>query len=265
MNHSERPKSDEVSVSEYVSQVYDAPDLVGRSVDGGAPPGVAVTCADCGSQHSMITDLQPTTIKTGSTTAPTGTGNCDELGCAAVPPLIEVKLSERPKSEEASVLEHVSQVHDTPDLVGRSVDGGAPPGVAVTWADCGSRHSKITDLQPTTSKTGSTTTLTGTDDCDEEVTSATYASQALGTTADVPDASSDMCSMCRGTGITIFGSCTLCGAAARRADEACRPTGSLGQIGTLFDSRGSLARIASEVLEKLCPPGRDEGSIDTEL
>ncbi len=46
--------------------------------------------------------------------------------------------------------------------------------------------------------------LTGTDDCDEEVASSTYALQALSTTADVPDASSDMCSMCRGTGITIF-------------------------------------------------------------
>merc|ERR1712000_210353 len=46
--------------------------------------------------------------------------------------------------------------------------------LAVTWADCGSQHSKITDLQPTTVETGSTTTLTGTGDCDKEVTSGTF-------------------------------------------------------------------------------------------
>lgn len=48
--------------------------------------------------------------------------------------------------------------------------------LAITWSDCGdaSTHAKVTDLQPTTVKTGSTTTLVGKGDLDETVNGATF-------------------------------------------------------------------------------------------
>lgn len=48
--------------------------------------------------------------------------------------------------------------------------------LAVTWIDCGdaSYHSKVTDLQPSSIPTGSTTTLKGTGDLDEVVNGATF-------------------------------------------------------------------------------------------
>jgi len=43
--------------------------------------------------------------------------------------------------------------------------------VAVTWSDCGAQHATVTDLQPLSVALGSTQTLTGTGQVDEEVTS----------------------------------------------------------------------------------------------
>merc|ERR1712070_657146 len=39
---------------------------------------LAVTWADCGAQHATVTDLQPTSISTGTTATLTGTGTVDE-------------------------------------------------------------------------------------------------------------------------------------------------------------------------------------------
>lgn len=44
----------------------------------------------------------------------------------------------------------------------------------ITWEDCGSKHSKITKLEPTVITTGTPTTLTWTGTVDEEVTSAQF-------------------------------------------------------------------------------------------
>jgi uncharacterized protein YkwD len=46
--------------------------------------------------------------------------------------------------------------------------------LAVTWEDCGAKHAKVTDLQPTSIQTGTTETLTGTGTVDEDVTSAHF-------------------------------------------------------------------------------------------
>jgi len=56
--------------------------------------------------------------------------------------------------------------------------------LAVTWEDCGATHAKVDDLQPTTIKTGSTTSLVGSGTVDEDVTSAHFSAvvKALGTT-----------------------------------------------------------------------------------
>merc|ERR1712176_1542913 len=44
---------------------------------------LAVTWEDCGAQHAKVTDLEPTTINTGSTETLTGTGNLDKEVTAA--------------------------------------------------------------------------------------------------------------------------------------------------------------------------------------
>merc|ERR1711953_592765 len=44
---------------------------------------LAVTWEDCGAQHATVTDLQPTTISTGTTETLTGTGTVDEDGTSA--------------------------------------------------------------------------------------------------------------------------------------------------------------------------------------
>jgi hypothetical protein len=44
---------------------------------------LAVTWADCGAKHATVTDLEPTTIQTGSTETLTGTGTTDEEVTAA--------------------------------------------------------------------------------------------------------------------------------------------------------------------------------------
>lgn len=63
--------------------------------------------------------------------------------------------------------------------------------LAVTWEDCGSQHSKITDLQPTTIKTGGTTTLMGTGTVDEDVTSAQFSATIKADGAQVASCSGD--------------------------------------------------------------------------
>jgi len=44
---------------------------------------LAVTWEDCGAQHATVTDLQPTTISTGTTETLTGTGTVDETVSSA--------------------------------------------------------------------------------------------------------------------------------------------------------------------------------------
>merc|ERR1719361_1230447 len=199
---------------------------------------LAVTWEDCGSQHSKITDLQPTTIKTGGTTTLTGTGTVDEdvtsatfsatikadgvkvASCSGDAtedivcklPLgagqITVKKVDFPlKAGEIPIpvdvktialipasLENVDAHIEAVDQIGESVIcmdvhtskaelASAVTGtLAVTWEDCGSQHSTITDLQPTSIQTGGTTTLTGVGTVDEDVTSATFSAviKALG-------------------------------------------------------------------------------------
>merc|ERR1712048_204300 len=48
--------------------------------------------------------------------------------------------------------------------------------LAITWSDCGdaTTHAKVTNLQPTSISTGSTSTLHGTGDLDEVVNGATF-------------------------------------------------------------------------------------------
>jgi cathepsin L len=46
--------------------------------------------------------------------------------------------------------------------------------LAVTYSDCGAKHATVTDLQPTSIKTGTTATVTGTGNSDEDVTSASF-------------------------------------------------------------------------------------------
>jgi len=46
--------------------------------------------------------------------------------------------------------------------------------LAVTWSDCGAKHAKTTDIQPSLLPLGSKTALTGTGTVDEDVTGGTY-------------------------------------------------------------------------------------------
>jgi cathepsin B len=46
--------------------------------------------------------------------------------------------------------------------------------LAVTWSDCGAKHAKVTDLQPSSINTGATETLTGSGLVDEDVTAAKF-------------------------------------------------------------------------------------------
>jgi cathepsin L len=46
--------------------------------------------------------------------------------------------------------------------------------LAVTWEDCGAQHATVDNLQPTSIQTGSTETLTGSGQVDEDVTSAHF-------------------------------------------------------------------------------------------
>jgi hypothetical protein len=46
--------------------------------------------------------------------------------------------------------------------------------LAVTWEDCGAKHAKVTDLQPTSFETGTTVQLVGSGTTDEDVTSAKF-------------------------------------------------------------------------------------------
>jgi len=190
---------------------------------------LAVTWEDCGAKHAKVTDLQPTTIKTGSTTTLTGTGTCDEdvtsahfeatvsamgakltscsgdattdiqcklpLGAGVITvkaldfPItagtvnipVDVKTSSLIPASLAKVDVHIAATEQSgEDVICLDVHttkqetfqvGGT---LAVTWEDCGAKHAKVTDLQPTTIETGSTTTLTGTGTCDEDVTSAHF-------------------------------------------------------------------------------------------
>jgi len=46
--------------------------------------------------------------------------------------------------------------------------------LAVTWSDCGAKHAKVTDLQPTSVATGTTEALVGSGTVDEDVTKAKF-------------------------------------------------------------------------------------------
>jgi len=46
--------------------------------------------------------------------------------------------------------------------------------LAVTWSDCGAKHAKVTDLQPTSVAIGGAATVTGTGTIDEDVTKAKF-------------------------------------------------------------------------------------------
>jgi len=46
--------------------------------------------------------------------------------------------------------------------------------LAVTWSDCGAKHAKVTDLQPSSVALGATATVTGTGTVDEDVTKAKF-------------------------------------------------------------------------------------------
>jgi len=69
---------------------------------------------------------------------------------------------------------HTKKVADVPTEAAATL--------AVTWEDCGAKHAKVDDLQPTTITTGGTTTLVGSGIVDEDVTSAQFSAtiKALG-------------------------------------------------------------------------------------
>jgi len=56
-------------------------------------------------------------------------------------------------------------------LIAAAEAGGT---LAVTWADCGAKHAKVTDLQPSSVAVGATATVTGTGTVDEDVTKAKF-------------------------------------------------------------------------------------------
>jgi hypothetical protein len=195
---------------------------------------LAVTWSDCGdaSTHAKISDLQPPTIETGSTTTILGTGVLDEdvtgatftqvikadgvqvascsgdasedvtcklplgigsltlkaqtfplaAGTVSIP--VETKLSSLIPASLAKTTSHVTAVSDTGDNLfcidvntAKQEEEFVGGTLAVSWSDCGDAdtHTKLSDLQPRSLQTGSTTTLTGSGALDEDVEGATFA------------------------------------------------------------------------------------------
>jgi len=81
--------------------------------------------------------------------------------------------------------------------------------LAVTWSDCGAKHATVTDLQPTTIKTGKTETVTGTGTVDEDITTASFTATVSALGAQLSSCSGDgtkdiVCSLPMGVGkITV--------------------------------------------------------------
>jgi cathepsin B len=63
--------------------------------------------------------------------------------------------------------------------------------LAVTWSDCGAKHATVTDLQPTSVKTGTTETLVGTGTLNEDVTKAQFTAKVSAAGATLASCSGD--------------------------------------------------------------------------
>jgi len=77
----------------------------------------------------------------------------------------------------------------------KAMEEVAPPAeagtLAVTWADCGAKHAKVTDLQPTKITTGTTETLVGSGTVDEDVTKAQFTAKVSAAGATLASCSGD--------------------------------------------------------------------------
>jgi cathepsin B len=63
--------------------------------------------------------------------------------------------------------------------------------LAVTWKDCGAKHAKVTDLKPTSFKTGTTAQLVGSGTTDEDVTKAHFTATVSAAGAKLTQCSGD--------------------------------------------------------------------------
>merc|ERR1712166_1080062 len=85
----------------------------------------------------------------------------------------------------ASFEEIAEEINSEPDVVellpsnAEVVAGGT---LGVTWSDCGAKHAVVSAMQPLSIATGGTTTITGSGEVDEDVTSAHFTAtvKALG-------------------------------------------------------------------------------------
>jgi len=71
---------------------------------------------------------------------------------------------------------------DVVELLPSNAEVVAGGTLGVTWSDCGAKHAVVSDMQPLSIATGGTTTITGSGEVDEDVTSAHFTAtvKALG-------------------------------------------------------------------------------------
>jgi len=84
-------------------------------------------------------------------------------------------------AEEINSGNHVSEP-DVVELLPSNAEVVAGGTLGVTWSDCGAKHAVVSDMQPLSIATGGTTTITGSGEVDEDVTSAHFTAtvKALG-------------------------------------------------------------------------------------
>merc|ERR1711957_354357 len=104
---------------------------------------------------------------------------------------VEVKVSALIPGALATTDTHIEAVDqngesviclDVVELLPSNAEVVAGGTLGVTWSDCGAKHAVVSDMQPLSIATGGTTTITGSGEVDEDVTSAHFTAtvKALG-------------------------------------------------------------------------------------
>merc|ERR1712166_882883 len=85
-------------------------------------------------------------------------------------------------TKKAASFEEIAEEPDVVELLPSNAEVVAGGTLGVTWSDCGAKHAVVSDMQPLSIATGGTTTITGSGEVDEDVTSAHFTAtvKALG-------------------------------------------------------------------------------------